>query len=105
MGSKHFTLRPQGGVREVFGQYLPYREPFIYLPCRPIEGGGEVVYSNSRILFNETEYHVPNGVETICSHAFALSKRYLTLSVPSSIKVIGDSLFGKEGGRIIIRRE
>ena len=59
----------------------------------------------SRILFNETEYHVPNGVETICSHAFALSKRYLTLSVPSSIKVIGDSLFGKEGGRILIRRE
>ena len=55
--------------------------------------------------FDEAEYRVPDGVETICSHAFCHCKRFLTLSVPSSIKVIGDSLFGEEGGRIIIRKE
>lgn len=71
-----------------------------------------VAYSDSkkRLLwsnksFDEAEYRVPDGVETICSHAFCHCKRFLTLSVPSSIKVIGDSLFGEEGGRIIIRKE
>lgn len=71
-----------------------------------------VAYSDSkkRLLwsdqtFDEAEYQVPDGVETICSHAFSHCKRFLTLSVPPSIKVIGDSLFGEEGGRIIIRKE
>jgi hypothetical protein len=27
------------------------------------------------------------------------------LSVPSSIKVIGDDIFGKDGGKIVIRDE
>lgn len=58
---------------------------------------------SSKLLFNKSEYHVLDGVETICSHAFAHCNQFLTLSVPSSIKVIGDNLFGKEGGRIIIR--
>jgi hypothetical protein len=30
---------------------------------------------------------------------------YLVLSVPASIKVIGDDIFGKDGGKIIIRDE
>ena len=71
-----------------------------------------VAYSDSkkRLLwttaeFDEAEYHVPDGVGTICSMAFAMSKRFLTLSVPSSIKVIGDNLFGSEGGKIIIRKD
>lgn len=71
-----------------------------------------VAYSDSkkRLLwsnqtFDVEEYRVQDGVETICSHAFCHCKHFLTLSVPSSIKVIGDSLFGEEGGRIIIRKD
>lgn len=59
----------------------------------------------SNLDFDETEYQVPDGVETICSNAFAHCKRHLTLSVPTSIKVIGDRLFGEKGGKIIIRKE
>lgn len=53
--------------------------------------------------FSESEYRVPDGVLTICSNAFSWCKEYLILSVPRSIKVIGDNLFGEEGGRIEIR--
>lgn len=59
----------------------------------------------SGCTFEESEYHVPKGVETICSFAFIGCKKFLTLSLPSSIKIIGDNLFGKEGGRIIIRKD
>lgn len=59
----------------------------------------------SRILFNKSEYQVLDGVETICSYAFVYCKQFLTLSVPSSIKIIGDDLFGKEGGRLVFRKE
>ena len=59
----------------------------------------------SRILLNKSEYQVLDGVETICSHAFVYCKQFLTLSVPSSIKIIGDDLFGKEGGRLVFRKE
>lgn len=69
-----------------------------------------VVYSNSRkrllyanSCFDESEYYVIDGVETICSNAFAFSKKYLKLIVPSTIKVIGNNLFGEEGGKIVIR--
>lgn len=55
--------------------------------------------------FDEKEYHVPDGVGTICSYAFAFCSRFLTLSLPSSVSTIGHNLFGKEGGRILIRRE
>ena len=57
----------------------------------------------AKIEFDESEYVVPNGVETICSHAFSIHTDYLVLSVPRSIKVIGDSIFGEEGGKIVIR--
>ena len=67
------------------------------------ESKKRLLYSNQ--TFNETEYRVLDGVETICSHAFCHCKRFLTLNVPSSIKVIGNCLFGEEGGRIIIRKD
>lgn len=49
------------------------------------------------------EYCVPDGVLTICDGAFMGTNDYLELSVPRSIKVIGDYIFGKEGGKIVIR--
>lgn len=49
------------------------------------------------------EYRVPDGVLTICDGAFMGTNDYLELSVPRSIKVIGDYIFGKEGGKIVIR--
>ena len=49
------------------------------------------------------EYRVPDGVLTICDGAFLGTNDYLELSVPRSIKVIGDYIFGKEGGKIVIR--
>lgn len=48
-------------------------------------------------------YYVPDGVVTICDGAFMGIDDYLELSVPRSIKVIGDYIFGKEGGIIVIR--
>lgn len=53
--------------------------------------------------FDESEYTVPEGVVTICSHAFSAATQFLTLSIPRSVKVIGDNIFGEEGGRIVIR--
>jgi hypothetical protein len=49
------------------------------------------------------DYEVPDGVLTICDGAFMFCKDYLVLSLPWSIKVIGDYVFGKEGGRMVIR--
>lgn len=46
--------------------------------------------------------YVPGGVLTICDGAFELCD-YVVLSVPRSIKVIGDYIFGQEGGKIVIR--
>ena len=48
-------------------------------------------------------YVVPEGTLTICDQAFLFHEDYLVLSVPASIKVIGDDIFGKDGGKIIIR--
>ena len=62
-----------------------------------------------------TDYHVPDGVLTICNDAFTTRDYaykecgeevpYLVLSVHRSIKSIGDNIFGVtgEGGRIEIR--
>ena len=49
------------------------------------------------------DYFVPDEVLTICDGAFGGCQDYLVLSVPRSIKVIGDYLFGEEGGKIVIR--
>jgi hypothetical protein len=57
----------------------------------------------ARIGLKGNYYVVPNGTITICDQAFLFHKGYLVLSVPASIKVIGDDIFGKDGGKIIIR--
>lgn len=69
-----------------------------------------VVYANEgRRLIMATkaeligkDYFVPDGVLTICDGAFSFCD-YVVLSLPRTIKSIGDYIFGKEGGRIEIR--
>lgn len=57
--------------------------------------------------FNEAEYTVREGVTTICDDAFiwrANKEQRITLYIPSSVKVIGDNIFGDGGGRVIIKK-
>lgn len=69
-----------------------------------------VVYANEgRRLISATspgkigkDFFVPDGVLTICDGAFSRCD-YVVLSLPRSIKSIGDYIFGQEGGRIEIR--
>ena len=70
----------------------------------------DVVYSmdrkrllNIRVGFKGGYYIVPEGTITICDQAFIFHEKYLLLSVPSSIRIIGDNLFGRGGGKIIFR--
>lgn len=64
---------------------------------------GRRLLSATRPSLIGKEYRVPDGVLTICDGAFMGTNDYLELSVPRSIKVIGDYIFGKEGGKIVIR--
>ena len=57
----------------------------------------------ARCGFTANEYVVPEGTLTICDQAFLFHEDYLVLYVPASIKVIGDDIFGKEGGKIVFR--
>ena len=59
----------------------------------------------ARIGLKDAYYEVPDGTLTICDQAFLFHEGYLVLSVPASIKVIGDDIFGKDGGKIILRDE
>ena len=63
--------------------------------------GKGILYA--RIGLKGNYYVVPNGTVTICHQAFLFHEGYLVLYVPASIKVIGDDIFGKDGGKIIIR--
>lgn len=56
-----------------------------------------------RHTFKDSEYIVPNGVVTICSMAFASCRQFVTLIIPRSVRLIGDFVFGPEGGKIVIR--
>ena len=56
----------------------------------------------ARIEFCETRYDVPDGVEEIADFAFCCCPTYIELSLPRSVRIIGDSLFGN-GGHIEIR--
>ena len=56
----------------------------------------------ARVGFTEDEYHVPDGVVTICSMAFAACRQFVTLYIPRSVRLIGDFVFGHGGGKIII---
>jgi hypothetical protein len=65
--------------------------------------GGRRLLMMTRPELIGKEYMVPDGVLTICDGAFEVCKDYLVLSAPRSIKVIGDYLFGEDGGKIVIR--
>ena len=55
-----------------------------------------------RHTFSDIRYEVPDGVEEIDDCAFVACRHYLELSIPRSVRTIGDSLFGN-GGIIKIR--
>lgn len=55
-----------------------------------------------RFTFQETHYEVPDGVEEIESCAFMACRHFLELSIPRSVRTIGDFIFGN-GGVITIR--
>ena len=55
----------------------------------------------ARAGFCGSEYHVPEGVVTICDRAFFFCEQFLTLYIPSSVQVIGEELFGDAGGMIV----
>ncbi|MBR4897547.1 MAG: hypothetical protein IKZ48_01995 [Prevotella sp.] len=57
----------------------------------------------ARFSFTGDEYVVPDGVVTICSMAFATCRQFVTLSIPRSVRLIGDFVFGPGGGKIVIR--
>ena len=57
----------------------------------------------ARAGFKDNEYHVPEGVVTICSMAFATCRQFVTLYIPRSVRLIGDFVFGPGGGKIIVR--
>lgn len=62
---------------------------------------------NSLDTFSETEYTVREGVTTICDDAFiwrANKEQRITLYIPSSVKIIGENIFGDGGGRIIVKQ-
>ena len=45
---------------------------------------------------------LPDGVEEIEEFAFLSCRNYLELSIPRSVRKIGDTIFGK-GGIIVVR--
>ena len=55
-----------------------------------------------RYTFNDAQYEVPDGVEEIEEFAFLSCRNYLELSIPRSVRKIGDTIFGK-GGIIVVR--
>ena len=57
-----------------------------------------------RYTFNDTRYEVPDGVEVIDDFAFLFCRHFVELSIPRSVRVIGDNIFGN-GGIIEIRDE
>lgn len=57
-----------------------------------------------RWTFNMVRYEVPDGVEEIDDCAFVSCRHYLELSIPRSVRHIGDYIFGN-GGHIEIREK
>lgn len=94
-----------------FSQFTDSSQHFDSLEPINTHGATCVTYREGRrqIMVKEPdligkEYFVPDGVLTICNGAFGFCSDYLVLSLPRSIKIIGDYIFGQEGGRIEIRR-
>ena len=50
-----------------------------------------------RFTFTKTYYEVPDGVEEIEGGAFIACRHTLELSIPRSVKIIGDAIFGCNG--------
>ncbi len=109
---------PIFGSERVMGCIVFWERPYAEQDMEPnplcaadddrIIDGQNVVYTKNgkRLLcarsgFKGTEYHVPDGVITICDRAFFFCEQFLTLYIPSSVRVIGEDLFGKKGGRIV----
>ena len=68
------------------------------------EGSNKKTFTEeTRVEFNEPRYEVHDGVEEINDYIFLGSKTYVVLSIPRSVHLIGDNLFGIEGGHIEIR--
>ena len=103
------------GGTDTVGAISFWDQPYVPEELDPNESWSDeedVVYTidRKRLLyarkgFTDSEYFVPEGTLTICDQAFLFHEGYLILSVPASIKVIGDDIFGKDGGKIIIREE
>ena len=77
----------------------------------PIFDEHEVGYSKDgkiltgcRHTFSGTRYEVPDGVEEIDDFAFLPCPHFVELSIPRSVRIIGDHIFGN-GGVINIRDE
>ena len=62
------------------------------------------ILTGCRDTFNDTRYEVPDGVEEIDDFAFLPCNHFVELSIPRSVCVIGDYIFGN-GGKIEIRDE
>lgn len=60
------------------------------------------ILKTCNIKFTKTHYDVPDGVEVIQDFAFLPCRHFLELSIPRSVKLIGDYIFGN-GGFIIVR--
>ena len=63
--------------------------------------GHRLLFSTQK--FKDSEYRAADGVVTICSMAFASCRHFVTLVIPRSVRLIGDFVFGPEGGKVVIR--
>ena len=105
---------PQGLKVKIWDTHYdgtPIEEEDDFNDDMPIFDDHEVGYSKDgkiligcRYTFNDIRYEVPDGVEEIDDGAFLPCRHYVELSIPRSVKKIGDYIFGN-GGVINIRDE
>ena len=105
---------PQGMKVKIWDTHYdgtPIEEEDDFNDDMPIFDDHEVGYSKDgkiligcRYTFNDIRYEVPDGVEEIEDFAFLACRHNVELSIPRSVKKIGDYIFGN-GGIIEIRDE
>ena len=105
---------PQGLKVKIWDTHYdgtPVEEEDDFNDDMPIFDDHEVGYSKDgkiligcRYTFNDICYEVPDGVEEIEDFAFLACRHNVELSIPRSVKKIGDYVFGN-GGVINIRDE
>ena len=61
------------------------------------------VHTGQTNVYYDSDYIVPDVVVIICSMAFAFCRQFVTLIIPRSVRLIGDFVFGPEGGKIVIK--